>query len=275
MTAPLLFLDTETTGLAVDDEIWEVAWILRHPDGQETSYHAFVMHDPDKAAHHLPGCFLDDYRARYDAHAAVDPRRVVDDLGAMIVDSLGPGVSPYLVGIVPSFDIQHLARIHNASRAYAAPAPIPWHYQPIDAEVFAAGLLGVHPPYNSDAISAAVGVNPDDYARHTAMGDARWAQALYDATLRTRPPRRARSAPHEGIQDHDPECPLRWFDHGHLPNKVAMYAAPFRLLALTLAGTLASCPEREVSLRKLLESKDAAVRAAIHTIGQPGQDGIE
>ena len=36
-------------------------------------------------------------------------------------------------------------------------------------------------PWDSDEISRVVGVDPDDFDRHTALGDARWARAIYDA----------------------------------------------------------------------------------------------
>jgi hypothetical protein len=38
------------------------------------------------------------------------------------------------------------------------------------------------PPYHSDSLSRAVGVEPPgDGVRHTAMGDVRWCVALWDA----------------------------------------------------------------------------------------------
>ena len=35
----LVFLDTETLGLGLDDPIWEIAAIRREDDGTETRYH--------------------------------------------------------------------------------------------------------------------------------------------------------------------------------------------------------------------------------------------
>ena len=34
--------------------------------------------------------------------------------------------------------------------------------------------------WKSDQISLACGVDPADFARHTAMGDCEWIRALYD-----------------------------------------------------------------------------------------------
>ena len=35
----------------------------------------------------------------------------------------------------------------------------------------------------SDKLSAACGINPDDYARHTAMGDVLWCRDWYNRML--------------------------------------------------------------------------------------------
>lgn len=58
---------------------------------------------------------------------------------------------------------------------------------------------------------------------------------------------------------------LRWFDHDHLPEHLRAVVRPFYDLAHNLAGSGAGGPELTVALRKLLESKDAAVRAVIET----------
>lgn len=56
---------------------------------------------------------------------------------------------------------------------------------------------------------------------------------------------------------------LRWFAFEHLPEHLRAVSEPFGELACVLVDTLPRSPERTVALRKLLESKDAAVRAAI------------
>ncbi|MGV2914562.1 hypothetical protein [Streptomyces alfalfae] len=56
---------------------------------------------------------------------------------------------------------------------------------------------------------------------------------------------------------------LRYFDTDHLPPRLAAVSAPFRALAHELVDRLPAIPERTVALRKLLESKDAAVRSAL------------
>lgn len=56
---------------------------------------------------------------------------------------------------------------------------------------------------------------------------------------------------------------LRWFEYGHLPPHLQVISAPFYGLAHQLADDLPNSAELTVSLRKLLEAKDAAVRASL------------
>ncbi len=56
---------------------------------------------------------------------------------------------------------------------------------------------------------------------------------------------------------------LQFFHYAHLPEKLQLVSKPFCELAKSVVETLPSNPERTVALRKLLEAKDAAVRASI------------
>lgn len=56
---------------------------------------------------------------------------------------------------------------------------------------------------------------------------------------------------------------LRFFRYEHLPPGLKTRSEPFCTLALKLVRSTQRGPERTVALRKLLEAKDAAVRAAI------------
>lgn len=60
---------------------------------------------------------------------------------------------------------------------------------------------------------------------------------------------------------------MKWFRHDHLPPKLQDVSRSFHDLAATVVATIDSGPERTVSLRKLLEAKDAAVRATVHPGG--------
>jgi hypothetical protein len=65
----------------------------------------------------------------------------------------------------------------------------------------------------------------------------------------------------------DPTTPtdpiLQFFRFEHLPEKLGAVSKPFGLLAQEIVATLPRNPERTVALRKLLEAKDAAVRAML------------
>lgn len=54
----------------------------------------------------------------------------------------------------------------------------------------------------------------------------------------------------------------QFFAYDHLPTHLQEVSKPFALLAETVL-TLPRNPERTVALRKLLEAKDAAVRAKL------------
>ena len=56
---------------------------------------------------------------------------------------------------------------------------------------------------------------------------------------------------------------LRFFHYSHLPPKLQESSRPFCELARHMMDTLDESAERTAALRKLLESKDAAVRASL------------
>lgn len=58
---------------------------------------------------------------------------------------------------------------------------------------------------------------------------------------------------------------LQFFAYTHLPSHLQDVSRPFCELAQQVAGGLPDNPERTVALRKLLEAKDAAVRALVAT----------
>jgi hypothetical protein len=56
---------------------------------------------------------------------------------------------------------------------------------------------------------------------------------------------------------------LRYFEFGHLPIRLQPISGMFRELAWQIEAVLPKGAEKSTALRKLLESKDAAVRAAL------------
>ena len=61
-----------------------------------------------------------------------------------------------------------------------------------------------------------------------------------------------------------PDPILQFFGFAHLPMDLQKVSAPFGEIAHWLVVNLPRNPERTVALRKLLEAKDAAVRAKLY-----------
>lgn len=61
----------------------------------------------------------------------------------------------------------------------------------------------------------------------------------------------------------DPEFLLQFFAYEHLPAHLQEISKPYGDLARAMVAKLPRNPERTAMLRKLLESKDCAVRALV------------
>jgi hypothetical protein len=197
----IVFVDTETLGLHRKAPIWEFAALRRDAEtGAECELHLFIDHSPGKWLIGLPQEFAVDYWYRYST--AVQQGNVTPaDRAAQMINEFMHG-RPHIIGAVPSFDTERLARLLRK----AGIAEPPWHYHLIDIENVVLGYLhgvvaravdearmrGEDPepalvnrqlkfPLKSDELSCAVGVLPELYARHTAMGDVKWCAAQWDA----------------------------------------------------------------------------------------------
>lgn len=60
---------------------------------------------------------------------------------------------------------------------------------------------------------------------------------------------------------------LRWFTYTHLPPHLQTISVLFAELAAEVCNLVDPGPERTVALRKLLEAKDAAIRAVVYPGG--------
>jgi hypothetical protein len=60
------------------------------------------------------------------------------------------------------------------------------------------------------------------------------------------------------------EAIMQFFRWQHLPERLQAFSRPFEELANRLILATGRNPERTIALRKLLEAKDAAVRAAMY-----------
>ena len=200
---PVAFVDTETTGLDPDrHEIWEVGLIL--PGGSEHEWQLPVdlsradpialnigrFHDrrPMSGTEHYRPWGDDKHESKWVIHS-----ERMREWSAEFV-RLTRGL--HLAGAVVSFDADRLWRLLRAN----GQCPM-WHHL-IDVESLAAGWVSAQPapvpiviaganvgsvtgrpPWRSEELSRAVGVDPDSFDRHTALGDARWAKAIYEAVM--------------------------------------------------------------------------------------------
>lgn len=64
-------------------------------------------------------------------------------------------------------------------------------------------------------------------------------------------------------QPNGPDHILQFFAFDHLPQHLQAVSRPFSELADRIVADVPRNPERTVALRKLLEAKDAAVRATL------------
>jgi DNA polymerase III epsilon subunit-like protein len=180
----LCFVDVEVTGLDPErHEIWEVGIITRQDNGEETSYHEFlqVVNLPTADPFSLQiGGYHSRHPNGYDypfepgeaSYQVPKSRSVIAHKIARLTHHA------HLVGAVISFDEERLRKL--LLRNGLAPS---WHYHIVDVEALAAGYLGMAPPWDSEVLSRCMNIDPQVYARHTALGDATWARDLYDAVI--------------------------------------------------------------------------------------------
>ena len=200
----LAFVDTETTGLGPACQAWEIAVITRDESGEEETLELFVEVNVAKAD---PAAL--DVGRFYDRHPlgrylAGDPAVSVSSRprpsggawanyvsgwdAAQLVARATHGA--HLVGVNPAFDADVLARLLRNHGV--APR---WSYHLVDVTTIAVGWLNgrgpagfggmwVSPPWSSTELSEVCGVPvPEGAARHTALGDARWARRWFDALV--------------------------------------------------------------------------------------------
>lgn len=177
----IVFMDTETLGLHPEAPVWEFAAIRRAEDGTETEFHCFIDHYPLPWIDSLPVEFAQDYRNRYKPDEAVTQYDAARLVGKATERA-------HVVGAVPNFDTERLQRMLVRTGWFGLAEREPWHYHLIDVENLAVGFLAAKgelmaPPWKSDAISSAIGVDPTQFERHTAMGDVLWVRAQYDAVM--------------------------------------------------------------------------------------------
>ena len=207
---PICAVDTETTSLRPDRRAWDIALIRRDDEG-ERRVQFFIELDALDLPNADPfslnvGRFWERHPQAVKLRAGtsifcednelwsawandkivdVPAGSVVDAVtAAHIVAAVTHGAT--LVGAVPNFDAEVLSALLRDNSLTPT-----WHYHLVDVEALAVGWVcawdrtdgrpGITPPWRSDDLSTALGVPPPDEAtRHTALGDAAWALAIYD-----------------------------------------------------------------------------------------------
>lgn len=189
MTRPIAFIDTETTSLRPDRRAWEIGLIARSTKGIDIEYSWFIdgpdldLGSADPASLRIGGFYQRHPQMSGDGTTTRRPAGddslhdefyVLYEVERLTRDAV-------IHGSNPGFDMDVLGARMRANGICPS-----WHYRPEDVPTLAKGwLLGrgvtnLLPDAKSDAISLACGINPDDFERHTALGDCRWMRALYD-----------------------------------------------------------------------------------------------
>jgi hypothetical protein len=200
MSSNLAFTDTETPHLKWRGRVpWEIAIISRRPDGRRAERVWQIR--PDMATANPESLRYGRYDERFaipEGHDAayIDPRgvlypRPLCTAVAEIADALDGAV---IIGSNAQFDANWISELLHQHRIEPT-----WHYRPVCVATRAEGALAVidpqwvaeqatKGPISSYALSRHLGVEPPakDVA-HTALGDARWHEALYDAVTGGRP----------------------------------------------------------------------------------------
>lgn len=212
MTAPLVFLDTETDGVHPDRKVWEVGMIRRDKHG---SHEISFFVDIDLSTADPFGLQVGKFYERHPLGRQLSAAGTNDrPTFAPIDGSLYGGAmlnrraaamrvarwthGAHVIGAVPNFDTESLAPVLR--EAGLTPA---WHYHLIDVESMIIGFIhacaqdaspareaelraAVALPWKSDDLSRVIGVEPPTEAeRHTALGDARWAARIWDRITAT------------------------------------------------------------------------------------------
>jgi len=167
---PVVFLDTETTSLAHDRRIWDLAMIRRDIDHTEQTFAAYIR-DVDLANADPKALEIGRFRDRYPRNVGTTP---AFDVARKVMDWTWGAT---IVGANPAFDMEGLTALLRRHRL----APM-WHYRPIDVEALTAGHLGRHPG-GLNACARALGIEVDTAGEHTALGDTEVARAIHDHIL--------------------------------------------------------------------------------------------
>lgn len=203
----LCFIDTETAGLDPDRHmIWELALIVDDREYlwqfpiDETTADPFSLDIGRYWERRWPIVRGGDGGPDAKYHSDMAARAIHGDPSARLSGPTGPAMrivqaltaGRHLVGAVPSFDEERLRKLMRDAGLMHR-----YHYHLIDVEGLALGYLhglrqadpegavagdlaAIGLPWKSSELWKAIGVDVDQFDKHTAMGDARMAKAIYE-----------------------------------------------------------------------------------------------
>ena len=197
----LCFLDTETDGVHPGRKVWEVGIIRRAAGGGEREMSFFV--DIDLSSADLFGLNVGKFYERHPIGREISEGVIAERPMSRAEAAKRIAVwthKAHIIGAVPNFDTETLAPLLREHGLVPS-----WEYHLIDVENLAAGWLNAYaarlengegtieqatelraiatPPWDSEELSRAVGVEPGEFARHEALADAMWARAIFDAVM--------------------------------------------------------------------------------------------
>lgn len=176
----VVFLDTETDSSGCGKQAWEIAMIRRDGYGAQREITIFVdmadlnIETADPRSLHISGF----YTRHPHFGAALHPGQwhVREAVAAQLVYEWTAEAAVY--GIHIGFDTDCLERMLEDHGLRPA-----WFYEPQDVVDLANSFLlrqGYMPAHDVEEASAQCGVPVPGADRHTALGDARWAQRWFD-----------------------------------------------------------------------------------------------
>jgi DNA polymerase III epsilon subunit-like protein len=198
--AKLVFLDTETDGLQTPVHApWEIGMIIRDENGREESYNWLFKNDLKDAdsrslsiTHYWERCVTAGLEnlpvgeclmtENTELPSTELPILATSRVAANVIASMLADRT--VIGIVPSFDERVLTQwLKDHSLCWSADHAL------IDARVYAAGKLGLTPPFSTAHICDLLGIEYDEDRAHAALYDATIAQAIYDDCVAGAPKR--------------------------------------------------------------------------------------
>lgn len=209
MNVPICFVDTETTDVGPRRLAWELAIIRREPDGARRELQAYIevdlsdaspfalsigrFHERHPLGKWLTSGTLDSVTPGLDRQGSVrfNPAgELLEFTGALVTQAQAAALwcrwthGAHIVGAVPNFDTEVMGTAARAAGLISG-----HHYHLIDIENLIVGYLAgkgqvIPPPWGSDALYAAAGLDPvPESELHTALGDARAAERAYDLVM--------------------------------------------------------------------------------------------